>query len=394
MTIVTTMCKLLFAMLIGFYLFKKDILTKEVNAKLSSLIVQITCPCIILNSLSTVSHEDTGMILKLFLAGVVMYVIFPILSWIITKIMRVPAHLRGTYMCMLIFSNNSFMGYPVVASKETLLDYVIHNEIDEVFIAYTDGIKSDTLKEWVSELEQMGVIVDVNIDAFDLLSHGNKNLNQVGKYAVVTFARNVISTRQLIMKRLLDIAGALVGMVILGVATVFVAPAIKLESPGPVFFGQTRIGKNGRRFTFYKFRSMYQDAEQRKKELMAKNEVHGLMFKMENDPRITKVGRFIRKTSIDELPQFWNILKGDMSLVGTRPPTVDEFERYEAKHKCRLSMTPGLTGLWQVSGRSDIKDFDEVVQLDMQYIDNWSILKDIKILLLTVGIVITGKGSR
>ena len=118
------------------------------------------------------------------------------------------------------------------------------------------------------------------------------------------------------------------------------------------------------------------------------------MFKMENDPRITKVGRFIRKTSIDELPQFWNVLKGDMSLVGTRPPTVDEFEHYEAKHKCRLSMTPGLTGLWQISGRSDIKDFDEVVQLDMQYIDDWSILKDIKILLLTIGVVLTGKGSR
>ena len=114
MTIVTTMCKLLIAMLIGFYLFKKNILTKEVNAKLSSMIVQITCPCIILNSLSTVSHDDTGMVLKLFLAGVVMYVIFPIMAWIITKIMRVPAHLRGTYMCMLIFSNNSFMGYPVV----------------------------------------------------------------------------------------------------------------------------------------------------------------------------------------------------------------------------------------------------------------------------------------
>lgn len=287
-----------------------------------------------------------------------------------------------------------FMGYPVVASRDTMMDYVIHNEIDEVFIAYTDGVEQSVLKNWVSELEQMGIIVDVNIDAFDLLGHGNKNLNQVGKYAVVTFARNIISTRGLIMKRLLDIAGALVGMVILGIATIFVAPAIKLESPGPVFFGQTRIGKNGRRFTFYKFRSMYQDAEQRKKDLMAKNEVHGLMFKMENDPRITKVGKFIRKTSIDELPQFWNILKGDMSLVGTRPPTVDEFERYEAKHKCRLSMTPGLTGLWQVSGRSDIKDFDEVVQLDMQYIDNWSILKDIKILLMTVGIVITGKGSR
>ena len=291
-------------------------------------------------------------------------------------------------------SGMEFMGYPVVASRDTMMDYVIHNEIDEVFIAYTDGVEQSVLKSWVSELEQMGVIVDVNIDAFDLLGHGNKNLNQVGKYAVVTFARNIISTRGLIMKRLLDIAGALVGMVILGIATIFVAPAIKLESPGPVFFGQTRIGKNGRRFTFYKFRSMYQDAEQRKKDLMAKNEVHGLMFKMENDPRITKVGKFIRKTSIDELPQFWNILKGDMSLVGTRPPTVDEFERYEVKHKCRLSMTPGLTGLWQVSGRSDIKDFDEVVQLDMQYIDNWSILKDIKILLMTVGIVITGKGSR
>jgi len=291
-------------------------------------------------------------------------------------------------------SGTEFMGYPVVASRDTMMDYVIHNEIDEVFIAYTDGVEQSVLKSWVSELEQMGIIVDVNIDAFDLLGHGNKNLNQVGKYAVVTFARNIISTRGLIMKRLLDIAGALVGMVILGIATIFVAPAIKLESPGPVFFGQTRIGKNGRRFTFYKFRSMYQDAEQRKKDLMAKNEVHGLMFKMENDPRITKVGKFIRKTSIDELPQFWNILKGDMSLVGTRPPTVDEFERYEAKHKCRLSMTPGLTGLWQVSGRSDIKDFDEVVQLDMQYIDNWSILKDIKILLMTVGIVITGKGSR
>lgn len=291
-------------------------------------------------------------------------------------------------------SGMEFMGYPVVASRDTMMDYVIHNEIDEVFIAYTDGVEQSVLKSWVSELEQMGVIVDVNIDAFDLLGHGNKNLNQVGKYAVVTFARNIISTRGLIMKRLLDIAGALVGMVILGIATIFVAPAIKLESPGPVFFGQIRIGKNGRRFTFYKFRSMYQDAEQRKKDLMAKNEVHGLMFKMENDPRITKVGKFIRKTSIDELPQFWNILKGDMSLVGTRPPTVDEFECYEAKHKCRLSMTPGLTGLWQVSGRSDIKDFDEVVQLDMQYIDNWSILKDIKILLMTVGIVITGKGSR
>ena len=283
---------------------------------------------------------------------------------------------------------------PVVAGKENFLDYVIRNEIDEVFIIDETVMRTPLMQQWVTELEQMGVTVDVNIDAFDIANTGKKTLSRVGKYAVVTFARNIFSMRQIVAKRILDVVGSLVGMVLLGIATIFVAPAIKLDSPGPVFFGQTRVGKNGRKFTFYKFRSMYQDAEQRKKELMAQNEVKGLMFKMEDDPRITRVGKFIRKTSIDELPQFWNVLRGDMSLVGTRPPTVDEFEHYEAKHKCRLSMTPGLTGLWQISGRSDIKDFDEVVKLDMQYIDNWSILKDIKILLLTVKVVLTGRGSR
>jgi len=285
-------------------------------------------------------------------------------------------------------------GYPIVADPETFMDYVTHHDIDEVFFMDSERKHMETIKPWIQELEEMGSIVDINIDIFDLDVRGKRTLNRVGKYAVVTFARNFFSTREMIAKRLLDIVGSLVGMVILGIATIFVAPAIKLESPGPVFFGQTRIGKNGRKFTFYKFRSMYQDAEQRKKELMAANEVQGLMFKMKDDPRITKVGKFIRKTSIDELPQFWNVLKGDMSLVGTRPPTVDEFEQYEAKHKCRLSMTPGLTGLWQISGRSDIKDFDEVVKLDMQYIDNWSIMKDIKILFITVYVVLLGKGSR
>ncbi len=285
-------------------------------------------------------------------------------------------------------------GLPVVADRTSLLDYVVHHNVDEVFINDNDIMHEPVLKEWISELENMGVIVDLNIDIFNIPSSGKKVLNRVGKYAVVTFARNIFSNRQILAKRMLDIFGSLIGMIILGIATVFVAPAIKLDSPGPVFFGQTRVGKNGRKFTFYKFRSMYQDAEQRKKELMKKNEVKGLMFKMEDDPRITRVGKFLRNTSLDELPQFWNVLRGDMSLVGTRPPTVDEFERYEAKHKCRLSMTPGLTGLWQISGRSDIKDFDEVVKLDMQYIDNWSILQDIKILILTVWVVLTGKGSR
>ena len=301
--------------------------------------------------------------------------------------------LKGIVLLDRNAAGETVESFPVVADKSTVLDYVIHHDIDEVFILNADIRREPLIQQWVSELELMGVIVDVNIDIFDIQSSGKRTLNQVGKYAVVTFARNIFSTRQIVAKRLLDIIGGAVGMVILGVVAVFVAPAIKIDSPGPILFGQTRIGKNGRRFTFYKFRSMYQDAEQRKKELMKENEVKGLMFKIKDDPRITKVGKFLRKTSIDELPQFWNVLRGDMSLVGTRPPTVDEFEHYEAKHKCRLSMTPGMTGLWQISGRSDIKDFEEVVRLDMQYIDNWSILLDIKIILLTIGVVLRGRGS-
>ena len=196
------------------------------------------------------------------------------------------------------------------------------------------------------------------------------------------------------IKRLIDIVGGLVGCVITIVLTPFVALAIRLDSPGPIFFAQTRIGKNGRRFKIYKFRSMYIDAEERKKELASQNEMQGLMFKMENDPRITKVGKFIRKTSIDELPQFFNIVKGDMSLVGTRPPTEDEFEQYNSHYRRRISMTPGLTGLWQISGRSDIVDFDEVVKLDLEYIDNWTVWLDIKILFMTVGAVLKGRGSK
>ena len=144
----------------------------------------------------------------------------------------------------------------------------------------------------------------------------------------------------------------------------------------------------------YKFRSMYRDAEERKQELMKQNEMNGLMFKMKDDPRITKVGRFIRRTSIDEFPQFYNVLKGDMSLVGTRPPTVGEFKQYSNYHKRRLSMKPGITGIWQVSGRSDVTDFEEIVRLDCSYIDNWSLGLDLKILARTVLIVLRHEGAR
>ena len=192
----------------------------------------------------------------------------------------------------------------------------------------------------------------------------------------------------------MDILGAIVGLVFTIILTPFIALAIKLDSTGPVFFAQKRVGKNGRYFKLYKFRSMYLDAEERKKDLLTQNEIDGPMFKVEHDPRITKVGAFLRKTSLDELPQFYNILIGNMSLVGTRPPTVDEFNQYELYFRRRLSIKPGLTGLWQVSGRSDITNFKEVVKFDLEYIDNWSLTLDVRILLMTIWVVIMKKGAR
>ena len=198
----------------------------------------------------------------------------------------------------------------------------------------------------------------------------------------------------MLVKRMMDIAGALVGLVITGIVTLVLAPVIKLDSPGPVFFRQQRVGQNGRIFWCYKFRSMYRDAEERMEELKGKNEMSGAVFKMKDDPRITRVGKFLRRTSLDELPQFYNVLKGDMSLVGTRPPTMDEVLSYEAYHRRRLSIKPGITGLWQVSGRNDIKDFEEIYQLDIKYIDTWSIALDIKIIAKTFAVVVSRNGAQ
>jgi lipopolysaccharide/colanic/teichoic acid biosynthesis glycosyltransferase len=192
----------------------------------------------------------------------------------------------------------------------------------------------------------------------------------------------------------MDIVGSLIGLLITGILYLFIAPRIRRADPGPVFFSQTRIGKNGRPFQIYKFRSMYLDAEKRKKELMAENEMQGLMFKMEHDPRILPgIGEKIRSRSLDEFPQFLNVLKGDMSLVGTRPPTLEEFRQYDAHHKMRLSFKPGITGLWQVSGRSTITDFEKIVALDNEYIKKWNLRLDIRILFKTVGVVISKQGA-
>ena len=238
----------------------------------------------------------------------------------------------------------------------------------------------------------MGVTCNWCIHTFSI-DGVERSIETFGNRPVVSYTKTTIDFRQALVKRAIDIVGSLVGLIITAVITPFVALAIRIESPGPIFFAQERVGRNGRRFKIYKFRSMYIDAEERKKELMEKNQMSGLMFKMDDDPRITKVGKFIRKTSIDELPQFYNILIGQMSLVGTRPPTVDEFNQYNLHYKRRLSMTPGLTGMWQVSGRSSITDFDEVVKLDLEYIDNWSVGLDIKILFMTVVTVLFRRGA-
>jgi exopolysaccharide biosynthesis polyprenyl glycosylphosphotransferase len=189
---------------------------------------------------------------------------------------------------------------------------------------------------------------------------------------------------QMLFKRLFDLAGGIVGLFVLILLYPFLAVAIKLTSKGPVLFKQVRVGKNGKRFVIYKFRSMAADAEKRKKELEKLNECDGAVFKIKDDPRVTRIGKIMRKLSLDELPQVFNVLKGEMSLVGTRPPTPDEVAKYQKWHHRRISIRPGITGLWQVSGRNKISNFDEIVRLDLKYIDNWSIWLDIKIIFKTV----------
>lgn len=278
----------------------------------------------------------------------------------------------------------------VVAEKD-LMAYATHEVVDEVFINLPSE-KYD-IGEFVSQFETMGIDVTVNLNAFDLNFAGNKRIREVAGLNVVTFSTNFYKPSHVTAKRVIDICGSLVGLLICGLVAIVLVPLIRKDG-GPAIFAQKRVGKNGRYFKFYKFRSMYVDAEERKKELMAQNTMKGGMFKMDNDPRITPIGRFIRKTSLDELPQFYNVLKGDMSLVGTRPPTVDEYEQYTPEQKRRLSFKPGITGLWQVSGRSEITDFDEVVRLDVSYIDGWTIWSDIKILLKTIKVVFKRDGAK
>ena len=295
-------------------------------------------------------------------------------------------------------------GVPVVACKDDIIDAVCRRWVDEVLIVQSQGAPHPG--KLVADLAGMGVVVHTGLFRSGEESGMKQFVGHLGDYTVLTASIGYATPLQQFAKRAMDIAGGLAGCMATGILFLVLAPAMLAVSPGPVFFMQERIGRNGKRFKIYKFRSMYMDAEERKKELMEKNRVGGgLMFKMEADPRIIGCrvlpdgtvkkgfGNFIRDHSLDEFPQFFNVLKGDMSLVGTRPPTPDEWERYEPHHRARMAVRPGITGLWQVSGRSSITDFEEVVRLDTKYITEWSMGLDFRILLKTVKVVLGKDGA-
>lgn len=315
-------------------------------------------------------------------------------SYKVTGLVLMDMDVVGTEIC----------GIQVIGGKESTAQDLCGKWIDEIFVRLPDNWSMP--EHLIEAFADMGITVHLGLAKFSGADGQRSFVEQLGDYTVITNTVKAISSEETICKRVLDILGGIVGCVITGVLFLFVAPLIYIKSPGPIFFTQTRIGKGGKEFKMYKFRSMYMDAEERKKELLEENKIQdGFMFKMDYDPRIIGsektrrngkpggIGNFIRRTSIDEFPQFFNVLKGDMSLVGTRPPTVDEWERYDLHHRLRMAIKPGITGLWQISGRSNIVDFEEVVRLDAEYIKNWSLDRDIKILAKTVVVVLRNEGA-
>ena len=282
----------------------------------------------------------------------------------------------------------------VVARKDNLFEYLQTEYVDEILLSVGDFDVHDILKK----LSLMGIVLHVEYNGIeDIVGSNNKLIvENLADTTVVTSTINTINPLQLIIKRLMDIVFGIIGTIITFVLAIIIGSIIYAKSKGPVFFVQDRVGRNGKVFKMIKFRSMYLDAEDRKKDLASQNENKDqMMFKIEHDPRIIKgIGEFIRKTSIDEFPQFINVLKGEMSVVGTRPPTLDEWNKYDLHHRARLAIKPGITGLWQVSGRSEIKDFEEVVRLDTEYIKNFSLWKDASIIYKTIKVVFSRQGAK
>ena len=295
-------------------------------------------------------------------------------------------------------------GVPVVCPFEGAPEFVCREWVDEVMFF---GEASDPkVKKVLDRLFETGVTVHFSVANLVKFENKDQIVERVAGQTVVTMSLNYASPRQLLLKRLIDILAGLAGSIVTIILAIIFGPLIFISSPGNIFFTQERIGRNGKRFRIIKFRTMYPDAEERKKEYMDQNRnADGMMFKLDFDPRIignritaggkkkTGLGQFLRDHSIDEFPQFFNVLLGQMSLVGTRPPTPDEWDKYDLHHRARLTIKPGITGLWQVSGRSEITDFEEVVRLDREYITKWTMGRDFRIILKTIWVVLRGSGA-
>lgn len=299
-------------------------------------------------------------------------------------------HIKG--FLMPGFKEDFYLNKPVILSLDELHRFLTATTVDEVFINV--DVEDSSFMEYLSYIRLTGITTKINMTEYLKNVKGSLTIKEEDDRVYLTSAIKIASVRQIILKRLMDIVLGIIGTMAMLLIALFILPIVKIQSPGPLFFSQIRIGKNGRRFKIYKFRSMYTDAEERKKELMKHNEMESdLMFKMENDPRIFPFGHVIRKLSLDEFPQFINVLKGDMSVVGTRPPTEDEWKHYELHHMKRMATKPGITGMWQTSGRSNIKDFEQVVELDTEYLENWTLGLDLKIILKTFAVLLKRDGS-
>ncbi|MCR5606697.1 MAG: sugar transferase [Treponema sp.] len=280
-----------------------------------------------------------------------------------------------------------------IGKLSNLEDIIKKYNIDQVYFLQKREMNIVEMQKYIDICTEMGVTSRVIVDTFRRRK-SYSYVSSIGTYPLITFHTVTMNMKEKVIKRVFDICFSVFAIVITSPIMIITAIAIKLDSPGPVIFRQIRVGKNGRHFKIWKFRSMRADAEEMKDELSKLNEVSdGMMFKIKDDPRVTRVGKFIRKTSIDELPQFFNVLSGSMSVVGTRPPTINEVVKYSKTQWRRISIKPGITGMWQANGRSSITDFKEVVELDTKYIDEWSLWLDIKILFKTVLEVLNHKNS-
>jgi exopolysaccharide biosynthesis polyprenyl glycosylphosphotransferase len=290
--------------------------------------------------------------------------------------------------------NQNWAGYGHIkhlGKIENFFELAVHSVIDEITI--TKSVAEHEMYDQIIETSlDMGITVNLLLE-YKPMDDVTSNVEMIGNLPSIKFHVVSLNETQRLMKRILDVFIGLIGMLVFIFLYIILGPLIKLDSKGPIIFKQLRVGRHGRIFEFYKFRSMVVDAEELKERLKSQNEMDGKMFKIKDDPRITRLGAFLRKSSLDEFPQFLNVLKGDMSIVGTRPPTVEEVSTYNNPERKRISITPGITGLWQTSGRSEIKSFEDVLKFDSEYILNWSIWLDLYIIIKTIYVVLFSHGS-